>query len=164
MLTIRTILHPTDLSDHCDCAFRLSCSLARDYGARLIVLHVSTPPVVGYGGGVIPPEPAELKNQLRERLHQVQARDPKVQLDHRLVEGDPATEILRIAEGAGCDLIVMGTHGRRGLGRLLIGSVAEQVVRKAACPVLTVKTPQGPESSYSELVTAEACEQTEAMT
>jgi len=57
------------------------------------------------------------------------------------VEGDVATEILRLAQETGSDLIVMGTHGRTGLARLLMGSVAEQVVRKAPCPVLTVKTP-----------------------
>jgi nucleotide-binding universal stress UspA family protein len=56
-------------------------------------------------------------------------------------DGDTAAEILRAATDAGCDLIVMGTHGRTGLGRLLMGSVAEQVVRKAPCPVVTVKAP-----------------------
>jgi nucleotide-binding universal stress UspA family protein len=71
----------------------------------------------------------------------VQPSDPAVKIEHRLAEGDPAREILRVARETGCDLIVMGTHGWTGLGRLLMGSVAEQVVRKATCPVLTVKTP-----------------------
>jgi nucleotide-binding universal stress UspA family protein len=142
MLPIRTVLHPTDFSDYSDYAFRLACSLARDYGARLVVLHVATPPMVDYAEGVIPPEPAGYKDQLRERLHQLQAGDPKVRVEHRLVEGDAATEILQVAGETRCDVIVVGTHGRTGLGRMLMGSVAEQVVRKAPCPVLTVKVPK----------------------
>jgi nucleotide-binding universal stress UspA family protein len=66
-----------------------------------------------------------------------------------LQEGDPATEILRIAQECKCDLIVMGTHGRTGVARLLMGSVAEHVVRKAECPVLVVKTPL-PKTTRSE--------------
>jgi quercetin dioxygenase-like cupin family protein len=58
-----------------------------------------------------------------------------------VAEGDASVAILRLAQAAGCDLIVMGTHGRTGLGRLLAGSVAEEVLRKAACPVMAVKTP-----------------------
>jgi nucleotide-binding universal stress UspA family protein len=65
-----------------------------------------------------------------------------VTVEHHLKEGDPATEILRLAEERKVDVIVMGTHGRTGLGRLLMGSVAEQIVRKAPCPVLTVRLPQ----------------------
>jgi nucleotide-binding universal stress UspA family protein len=63
-------------------------------------------------------------------------------VEHHLKEGDPAAEILRLAQEARVDLIVMGMHGRTGLGRLLMGSVAERVVRQAPCPVLTVKVPQ----------------------
>jgi nucleotide-binding universal stress UspA family protein len=70
---------------------------------------------------------------------------PKTHLpvERRLEEGDPVTQILGIAEEESCDLIVMGTQGRTGLGRILMGSVAEQVMRKATCPVLTVKMPEG---------------------
>jgi nucleotide-binding universal stress UspA family protein len=67
--------------------------------------------------------------------------DLKPPAERRLEEGDPATEICRVANEAGCELIAIGTHGRTGLGRLLMGSVAEQVVRRAPCPVLTVKAP-----------------------
>jgi nucleotide-binding universal stress UspA family protein len=66
---------------------------------------------------------------------------PSVLVERRLEEGDPIGEILRAAAEVPCDLIVMGTHGRTGLARLLMGSVAEEVVRKAPCPVVTVKTP-----------------------
>jgi quercetin dioxygenase-like cupin family protein len=61
-------------------------------------------------------------------------------VEHRLAEGDPAEETLRLAEALKCDLVVMGTHGKTGLGRLLTGSVAEAVLRKAQCPVLVVKS------------------------
>jgi nucleotide-binding universal stress UspA family protein len=83
-------------------------------------------------------------------------------LEHRLVEGDAATVILQVATEIKCDLIVMGTHGRTGLSRLLMGSVAEQVVRNASCPVLTVKTPQHEAPSSEELVMATADEGAEA--
>jgi nucleotide-binding universal stress UspA family protein len=154
MLPIRTILHPTDFSAYSDQAFQLACALSRDYGARLIVLHVATPPVIVYGEGVLPPEPAVFQEQLRERLQHVVPKDPKLAVEHRLVEGDVAKEILRLAGETKSDLIVMGTHGRTGLGRLLMGSVAEQVVRKASCPVLTVKTPQQQSSRGEEPVPA----------
>ena len=63
-------------------------------------------------------------------------------MERRLaVNADPAGEILRVAGELGCDVIVLGTHGRTGLGRVLLGSVAEQLLRKARCPVLTVKLP-----------------------
>jgi universal stress protein A len=87
----------------------------------------------------IPPEMD--KDRVREQLLQVQAHDPRVRLEHRFAEGDPAAEILRATEECRCDVIVMGTHGRTGLSRLLMGSVAERVLRKAPCPVVTVKPP-----------------------
>jgi nucleotide-binding universal stress UspA family protein len=71
-----------------------------------------------------------------------------------LEEGDPVTQILRIAGEENCELIVMGIHGRTGLGRLLMGSVAEQVVRRAPCPVLTVKMPQRGVRSTAEPLAA----------
>jgi nucleotide-binding universal stress UspA family protein len=141
MLSIRTILHPTDFSAYSDYAFRLACSLARDYGARLTVLHVAEPAMAFAAEGVLMLPSVAEPQMLRERLDQLQPADPKVQVEHRLVEGDAATEILQVAEATKCDMIVLGTHGRTGLGRFLMGSVAEQVVRRARCPVLTVKTP-----------------------
>ena len=145
MLPIRTILHPTDFSERSANAFEVACSLARDSGAGLIVLHVLERPVIAYTGvAMAPPAPGpseEERKALLKRLKHVQPQAPAVAVEHRLEQGDPATGILQVAQEAGCDLIVMGTHGRTGLGRLLLGSVAEQVLRKAPCPVLTVKTP-----------------------
>jgi nucleotide-binding universal stress UspA family protein len=142
MLAIRTVLHPTDFSQYSEFAFRLACSLARDYGARLMVLHVAAPPMAVAGQGVMMFPPEDDLAPLREKLRQLRPRDLKVQVEQRLLEGDAATEILRLAEETKCDVIVIGTHGRTGLARLLMGSVAEQVVRRAPCPVVTVKTPQ----------------------
>jgi nucleotide-binding universal stress UspA family protein len=143
MLPIHTILHPTDFSERSALAFRLACALARDYGARLVVLHVTAPPLVAYGEGVViaPTEAETHHDREREELRRLRPADPKVVAEHLLLEGDPVSAILGVAQDAHVDLIVMGTHGRTGLRRLLMGSVAEQVVRRAPCPVLTVRTP-----------------------
>jgi nucleotide-binding universal stress UspA family protein len=141
MLPLHTILHPTDFSEHSDYAFRLACSLARDYGARVVALHVATPTAVVYSEGAVPIDPEVFRADAKEKLDHLEAPAAGPPLERRLAEGDPADEILRLAREAGADLIVMGTHGRTGLARLLMGSVAEQVVRRAPCPVLTIRTP-----------------------
>jgi nucleotide-binding universal stress UspA family protein len=141
MLPIRTILHPTDFSDRADCALRVACALARDYAARLVIVHVIPPPVAVYGEVVALPEPWEERHEVEDRLQRLAVPDAGIQLERRVCEGDPVTEILTSAADCHADLIVLGTHGRTGLGRLLMGSVAEEVLRRAACPVLTVRTP-----------------------
>jgi nucleotide-binding universal stress UspA family protein len=140
MLAFRTILHPTDFSERSRSAFQLACALARDHGGRVIVLHVYPPPVA-YGEEVARRQPKRYDQVLEAELRRLQAPDPRVSVEHRLVEGETAAEIVRLANEAGCDLIVMGTHGRTGLRRVLMGSVAEEVMRLAPCPVLTVKMP-----------------------
>jgi nucleotide-binding universal stress UspA family protein len=99
------------------------------------------PELVPYGEAVSQLQPEGYQHKLWDDLRRIQSPDPAVPVEHRLAEGDSAEEILRLAQESGCDLIVLGTHGRTGLPRLLMGSVAEQVVRKAPCPVLTVKAP-----------------------
>jgi nucleotide-binding universal stress UspA family protein len=141
MLPIKTILHPTDFSERSNAAFDLACSLARDYQAKIHILHVAPEPVVGYGQGIVPPETYRYQHVMHEKLDQLVPKDAQVQIQRRLALGDAATEILRLAGEIKTDMIVMGTHGWTGLARLLMGSVAEQVVRRASCPVLTVKTP-----------------------
>lgn len=143
MLPIHTILHPTDFSQYSEYAFQLACSLARDHGAKLIVLHVVPPPqmVVYEGMPISQPAPTLYREGAEERLKQIKPADPEVKIEYRLEEGPPAPEILRVAKETKADLIVMGTHGWTGLARLLMGSIAEQVVRKAPCPVLTLKAP-----------------------
>lgn len=141
MFPVSTILHPTDFSPPSQHAFTVACSLARDYGSHLIVLHVAELPLSAPGGAMIHPPPGGIREAIREQLHAVKAPDDKVRIEHVLSEGNPAAEILRVAQESQCGLIVMGIHGRTGLARLLMGSVAEQIVRKATCPVLIVKTP-----------------------
>jgi nucleotide-binding universal stress UspA family protein len=140
MFSIRTILFPTDFSEQADNAFPLACALARDHCACLIVLHVYPPPL-GHGEVVARRQTNGFHKQMWNALHRYRPAGPDTCMEHRLAEGDEAAEILRNAEECCCELIVMGTHGRTGLRRLLMGSVAELVMRKARCPVLTVKTP-----------------------
>jgi nucleotide-binding universal stress UspA family protein len=140
MLPVHTILHPTDFSEQSHHALCLACSLARDYNARLILLHVAARPVLAYGEGVFVSDSDELRLEASEKLNHIEP-GPQIRAERRVEEGDPIDEILHFAAENHVDLIVMGTHGRTGLRRLLMGSVAEQVVRKAPCPVLTVKTP-----------------------
>jgi nucleotide-binding universal stress UspA family protein len=137
MLPIRTILHPTDFSERSACAFQVACALARDYGARLIVLYVRPPDV--FYGDVFPPDPDFSRKETMAQLEALRPADPAVQVVRVLEDGDPAEGIVEKAREVPCDLIVMGTHGRTGVGRLLMGSVAEAVLRRAPCPVLTVK-------------------------
>jgi len=141
MLNIKTILCPTDFSDAADAAFHLACSLARDHGSRIELLHVVTPVTVAYTEGVMLPPTEDIKDELWAKLDTIKPTDVAIDVGRHMVEGEPATEILRLARETNSDMIVMGTHGRRGLTRLLMGSVAEEVVRKAACPVLSVKVP-----------------------
>lgn len=90
----------------------------------------------------VPPLPNEYDREgLGEELRRIQPARAGIAMEHHLEYGDPAAVILKFAREIGADLIVMGTHGRTGLRRLLMGSVAEQVVRKASCPVLTLRTP-----------------------
>jgi nucleotide-binding universal stress UspA family protein len=141
MLPIRTILHPTDFSESSRPAFELACALARDYSAALVVTHVVPPTGAFAVDGIAIPLPAEEPYEAHVRLARVRPADGSVEVEHRLLEGDPITMILKFAEDVKADMIVMGTHGSSGLMRLLVGSVAEGVMRKAPCPVLTVRGP-----------------------
>lgn len=150
MLPIRVILCPTDFSERSATAFDMACSLARDYRARLVVLHVMEPPIVY--GELITPHASDLdfEQAVRRRLSQLVMPDLRIQVEHVMSEGEPSAEIIRIARGANADLIVMGSHGRGGIARVLLGSVAEEVLRKADCPLLIVKTPVATEPDNHE--------------
>jgi len=148
VLQIKTILHPTDFSQRSEYAFKLACSLARDHCAKLVVLHVVPAPAVAYGEVLTGVAMQSYQEQAKEAMQKLVPADSTLKVEHRMIDGDAAQGVLDCAKEVKADLIVMGTHGRTGLGRLLMGSVAEQVVRKAACPVLTVKQPfaEGQES------------------
>ena len=134
-----TILFPTDFSTASDAALAHAEALAKQSGAKLLIVHVEEPPLA-YGGGELYyglPEPSS--ERIQKMLDDVRPKDASVPFTHRLVMGDPAGEIVRIADEEHVDSIVLGTHGRTGFSRLLMGSVAEGVVRRAPCPVLVYR-------------------------
>ncbi len=142
-MQLRSILHPTDYSELSEAALRYATALAHDHGARLIILHVVHtlgPENVTYGEMVSQRQPEGYRQRLWDELHQVRPPDPDVRAEYLLSEEGPVEAITRTAAERNCDLIVLGSHGRRGLRRLLEGSVAELVVRRAGCPVLVVKS------------------------
>lgn len=145
MLPIRHILCPTDFSPPSVYAFGVAEALAHDYGARLTLVHVAFPPPAFVAADIpVPTHPDYEKEHLlhlQDQLEGLSSKHPMVAIERRLEEGDAATEILALAESAEVDL-VMGTHGRSGFSRLLMGSVAESVSRKASMPVLLVKAPR----------------------
>jgi nucleotide-binding universal stress UspA family protein len=134
MIHVKKILYTTDFSSYSNQAYFHAIALAENHGASLTILYVYSPST-GQG------EPD--RNHWREQLEQIRPVNPRIPVHHVFLEGDPATEIVRYAVDAGMDLIVMGTHGRTGLERLLMGSVAEKVMRDAPCSVLVVKLPKG---------------------
>lgn len=135
------ILFPTDFSTLGQAALETATSLANQREAKLLIVHVEEPPTA-YGGGEFYyglEEPN--RHEIQRMLAEVLPTDPAVGYEHRLMIGSPASAIVHLAEKENVDMIVMPTHGRTGLSRLLMGSVAEEVVRKAKCPVLTIKAP-----------------------
>ena len=139
MPPIRTIVHPTDSSRHSNHAFRLACSLARDLDARVVVMHVVESPAVPSVDEEYIVRPDEDPFDWCEKL--LESEYATISVEYRIEQGFAAEEILRVARETPCDLIVLGTHGRTGFARLVMGSVAEAVLRNAPCPVVTVKVP-----------------------
>ena len=124
---IRIVLHPTDFSARSRPALGVALALARSHRARLVLLHA--------GPGDLGPERAELA-QLKEPSDRAGL---DLSVETRFGQGEPITEILLAARDLGCDLIVLGSHGRTGFDRLMVGSVAEGVIREAPCLTLVVK-------------------------
>lgn len=143
---MKRILHPSDFSKASAAAFRKAIELAKATRATLDLLHVMAPvvPVLGYGY-VSPQTYDQLAasgtrwaRQEMERLVK-KARAAGVKTTSTIVEGVPVDRIVRAARARHADLIVMGTHGRTGFSRFLLGSVASRVVAMSASPVLTVR-------------------------
>ena len=144
---MKRVLVPTDFSDHADRALTVAIELAKPLGATIDLLHVSTSPmpiVASIGGSIPPPLPLptpdelmSIQRTLDERAEQV--RSAGLECSTAIVEGQAPVEIVSQSRKIGADLIVMATHGRTGVKRLVIGNVAEKIVRHAPCPVLTVK-------------------------
>lgn len=145
----RTILFATDFSSASDEALPHAEALARQAGARLLIVHVEEPPLA-YGGGELYygiPEPDSAR--ILAMLEAVKPASKDLPYVHRMALGDPAAEIVRLAADEGAELIVLGTHGRTGMLRFLMGSVAEAVVRRATCPVMVYRTMAGTRSSQA---------------
>ena len=142
---IRHILLPTDFSEGSSEAFETALEMARDSGARMTLFHVHHVPTTVYPDVIVPLSPELMHNMehtadvVLERLRD-RALSAGVATDCKTTYGATHVEICTAAEELGVDLIVIGTHGRGGLSHALLGSVAEKVVRKAPCPVLTVRS------------------------
>jgi nucleotide-binding universal stress UspA family protein len=148
METFRKILVPTDFSAHAQRAIEVAGELSRAYRAPVTVLHVYDPVSYPLPDGYLMYTPGQLSDmwgEFERRLAQAE-RDAVAAgacaVEGRLLEGLTANEITAFASAHGHDLIVMGTHGRRALQRLLLGSVAARVVQTAPCSVLTVRAPE----------------------
>lgn len=143
----RTILAPIDFSECTRGVVERAADLSRRYEAPLLLLHAYEPPSYVLPEGLVTLERSELERilaNLKQSLEKVAdaAREAgAVQVEAQVVQGHAVLEIIRIARERSDTLIVMGTHGRTGLKHLLIGSVAENVVRTAPCPVVTVRGP-----------------------
>lgn len=146
MKRIRRILHPTDFSSASRPAFERALGLARDSRAELIILHVLAPVIPVVGEGYIAPQTYEAidtaaRQSARKKLDALVGRARKAGVRARalVLEGTAHERVVSAARAQRVDLIVMGTHGRSGLARLFIGSVANRVVSAARCPVMTVR-------------------------
>lgn len=140
-MNVKNILCPVDFSDSGDAAISYASSLAKEYDAVLHIVHVYEQPFAHVDGGFAsaPVPPADMGSE-EAKLEAVKPTKD-VRFVHKFIVGSPGDELVSYAGEEKIDLIVMGTHGRTGLGRLLMGSVAEGVVRRAPCPVLTIKQP-----------------------
>jgi nucleotide-binding universal stress UspA family protein len=144
MKRARHILYATDFSPASRPAFATALQMAKQDRARLHLLHVLMPPSP-FLGDELPASYVDLAVRARREIERqlaglvAQAKKLGVRVDARLTEGVPSEEILRAARRQHADLIVIGTHGRTGLGRIFMGSVAERVLQRATSPVLTVR-------------------------
>jgi len=145
MFAPKRILHPTDFSECSSLAFEVAIDLAQQNHAAVIVLHaVETLEAdnVTFGEARSRLEPDNYRQRLLDEVHQiVPPAGSSIPMEYVVVEGEPAEQIDRFASENKIDLIVMGTHGRTGLARLLTGSVTEQALRHTPCPVLVVRLP-----------------------
>ena len=145
MIKLKKVLVPTDFSDSARQALRYGMSFAKEYGAELTVLHVVENLTVGYASDLFPVPMAEVfqeisgyaKAELAKLGQEARARGLGVR--ELVIQGKPSAEIIRFAAENEIDVIVLGTHGKGMLDQALFGSTTERVVRRAPCPVLTVR-------------------------
>ena len=143
---IQRILCPVDFSETSDKAFAVADSLAQRLGAELVILHAfEYPEQLTVAAQERPLDPT-----LKPKLEGMKTSHPNVIVEHVLHAGQPGEVICWVGQARQCDLIVMGTHGRTGLMHLLLGSVAEHVMRHACSPVLTVRNRPADEPPLEE--------------
>jgi nucleotide-binding universal stress UspA family protein len=141
MQKLTTILHATDFSDLSENAFHAAFALARAHNARLILLYVKQPQETIQGEfGLMPPEPEATDAAILDRLGELVPESSPIQVERLVEHGKAAEVIVHVAKERHCDLIVLGTHGRKGLARLFYGNVADSVTRSAPCPVLALRS------------------------
>ncbi|HXG18664.1 MAG TPA: universal stress protein [Methylomirabilota bacterium] len=148
-MQIKTILVPCDFSEYAERAYVWAIALAEKWGAKIILLHAAQLfTSLGYPESVYLLDLKKMEEEIladaEKRLGEFAAKkgSSSVVVETRAVTGDPFWEICRTAEQEHADLIVMGSHGRTGLAHVLLGSVAERVVRHAVCPVLVARVPK----------------------
>jgi universal stress protein A len=150
IMVIRHILAPTDFSEYSKTAVAYAFELAKTFGAKLSLLHVIEMPPYPIEGYAPPTMAAtyleDLERQANEEIFRLlaDADAAQVQVARLVVMGTPYRKIIDTAAAEQVDLIVMATAGRTGLSRLVMGSVAERVVRTASCPVLTMRPKDEP--------------------
>lgn len=151
MAALHTVLVPLDGSEPSIAALEHAVALVEDFDAKVDVVHVEAPDEFEVGS--MTPISSGAREELEEAMNTAVARAQDrigARLSRRIVPGDPLRKIIEIANDGDYDLIVMGTHGRVGRLRSMLGSVAEGVVRNAPCPVLTVRQPGGDYQSFAE--------------
>jgi nucleotide-binding universal stress UspA family protein len=142
---LRRILVATDFSDSAHHALRYGVSFAKQFDAVLVLVHAVENMTLGYASDLFPVPMAEVFEEIsgfaRTELAKLAAevREKDVTVEERVVQGKPPAEIVRLASEEKVDLIVLGTHGKGMLDQALFGSTTERVIRKAPCPVLTVR-------------------------
>jgi nucleotide-binding universal stress UspA family protein len=146
MRPITRILVPTDFSTGSRAALDLACDLGTRLGVPLLLMHAYALPAYPLPEGVVlatPEQAAQIVGKSSQALHlELElAKGRGVTAESTLVEGDAFDTIMHVAKERDIDLIVMGTHGRRGVAHALLGSITEKLVRRAPCPVLTVRAP-----------------------
>jgi nucleotide-binding universal stress UspA family protein len=149
MLAIKTILVPTDFSEASQSALEYATGLAAAFGATIHVVHVMEDLLAHAWSAEVyvasmPNLREEIEKEAQERLAAMMTDEDRIRFRALtvIVAGNPFLEIVRYAKANAIDLIVMGTHGRGPIAHMLLGSVAEKVVRKSPCPVLTVRDAQ----------------------